>query len=68
MVKFQSVMWQGMLMSAGLPTTDTVIYHGFITGEGGIKMSKSIGNVISPSEIVRIRYRCFAIFSPARDF
>ncbi len=53
MVKFQSVMWQGMLMSAGLPTTDTVIYHGFITGEGGIKMSKSIGNVISPSEIVK---------------
>ncbi len=53
MVKFQSVMWQGMLLSAGLPTTDTVIYHGFITGEGGIKMSKSIGNVISPSEIVQ---------------
>ncbi len=53
MVKFQSVMWQGMLMSAGLPTTDTVVYHGFITGEGGIKMSKSIGNVISPGDIVR---------------
>ena len=53
MVKFQSVMWQGMLMSAGLPTTDTVVYHGFITGEGGIKMSKSIGNVINPGEIVK---------------
>ncbi len=53
MVKFQSVMWQGMLMSAGLPTTDTVVYHGFITGEGGVKMSKSIGNVINPSEIVK---------------
>lgn len=53
MVKFQSVMWQGMLMSAGMPTTDTVIYHGFITGEGGIKMSKSIGNVINPNEIVK---------------
>ncbi len=53
MVKFQSVMWQGMLMSAGLPTTDTVVYHGFITGEGGIKMSKSIGNVINPNEIVQ---------------
>lgn len=52
MVKFQSVMWQGMLMSAGLPTTDTIAYHGFITGEGGIKMSKSIGNVINPSDIV----------------
>ncbi len=53
MVKFQSVMWQGMLMSANLPTTDTVVYHGFITGEGGIKMSKSIGNVINPSDIVK---------------
>jgi methionyl-tRNA synthetase len=53
MVKFQSVMWQGMLMSAGLATTDRIIYHGFITGEGGIKMSKSIGNVINPSEIVK---------------
>ncbi len=52
MVKFQSVMWQGMLMSAGLPTTDTIVYHGFITGEGGIKMSKSLGNVINPSDIV----------------
>ncbi|OGI79191.1 methionine--tRNA ligase [Candidatus Nomurabacteria bacterium RIFCSPHIGHO2_12_FULL_37_29] len=53
MVKFQSVMWQGMLMSAGLPTTDTILYHGFITGEGGIKMSKSIGNVINPNDIVK---------------
>jgi len=53
MVKFQSVMWQGMLMSAGLPTTDTVAYHGFITGEGGIKMSKSVGNVINPNDIVK---------------
>ena len=52
MVKFQSVMWQGMLMSAGMPTTDTIVYHGFITGEGGIKMSKSIGNVINPADIV----------------
>ncbi len=53
MVKFQSVMWQGMLMSAGLPNTDTIVYHGFITGDGGIKMSKSIGNVISPNDIVK---------------
>ena len=52
MVKFQSVMWQGMLMSAGMPTTDTIVYHGFITGEGGIKMSKSIGNVVNPNDIV----------------
>ncbi len=53
MVKFQSVMWQGMLISAGMPTTDTIVYHGFITGEGGIKMSKSIGNVVNPNDIVK---------------
>lgn len=53
MVKFQSVMWQGMLLSAGMATTDTILYHGFITGEGGIKMSKSLGNVINPADIVQ---------------
>jgi len=50
-VRFQSVMWQAMLMSAGLKTTDTVLYHGFITS-GGQKMSKSLGNVIEPVAIV----------------
>jgi methionyl-tRNA synthetase len=53
MVKFQSVMWQGMLMSAGLPLTDQIVYHGFITGEGGVRMSKSLGNVINPTDVVR---------------
>lgn len=53
MVKFQSVMWQGMLMSAGMKNTDTVVYHGFVTGEGGIRMSKSLGNVINPSDVVK---------------
>jgi methionyl-tRNA synthetase len=49
-VRFQSIMWQGMLMSAGLKNTDKVIYHGFITS-GGQKMSKSLGNVIDPNSI-----------------
>ncbi len=73
MVKFQSVMWQGMLMSAGLANTDSIVYHGFITGEGGIKMSKSIGNVINPNEIVReygtdaLRYFLLREISPFED-
>ena len=50
-VRFQSLMWQAMLMSADLPVTDRVFYHGFITS-GGQKMSKSLGNVISPYELV----------------
>ncbi len=50
-VRFQSIIWQAMLMSAELPTTDTLYYHGFIN-TGGQKMSKSLGNVISPYEMV----------------
>lgn len=50
-VRFQSVMWQAMLKSAGLPPTHRVLYHGFITS-GGQKMSKSVGNVISPFELI----------------
>ena len=50
-VRFQSVMWQAMLKSAGVKATDLVVYHGFITS-GGQKMSKSLGNVISPYELI----------------
>lgn len=50
-VRFQSIMWQAMLKSAGLAATDRVFYHGFINS-GGHKMSKSLGNVISPYELV----------------
>ncbi len=50
-VRFQSIIWQAMLKSAGLPATDVVSYHGFINS-GGHKMSKSLGNVISPYELV----------------
>lgn len=49
----QSAMWQAMLMAADLPCSHQIIINGFITGEGGIKMSKSIGNVINPYDIVR---------------
>lgn len=51
-VRFQSVMWQAMLKSAGIKATDKVFYHGFITS-GGQKMSKSLGNVINPYELVK---------------
>jgi len=50
-IRFQSVMWQAMLKSAQLPATKSVVYHGFITS-GGQKMSKSLGNVISPAQLV----------------
>lgn len=50
-VRFQSIMWQAMLMSGGIKNTDKVVYHGFITS-GGQKMSKSLGNVIEPLALV----------------
>ncbi|MBP6857976.1 MAG: methionine--tRNA ligase [Candidatus Pacebacteria bacterium] len=49
----QSMMWQGMLLAANLPTTEHIIINGFINS-GGQKMSKSLGNVINPYDIVAI--------------
>lgn len=47
----QSAMWQAMLMSAGIPHSKQIFINGFIN-VGGKKMSKSLGNVIAPSEMV----------------
>lgn len=47
----QSAMWQAMLLSAQLPTSKQIFIHGFITAEGQ-KMSKSIGNVVNPYDVV----------------
>lgn len=48
----QSAMWQAMLMAAGLPNSKHIIIDGFITGADSQKMSKSAGNVISPTEVI----------------
>jgi methionyl-tRNA synthetase len=50
-IRFQSIIWQAMLKSAGVRAADTVFYHGFINS-GGHKMSKSLGNVIDPYALV----------------
>ena len=47
----QAAMWQAMLMAAGIPNSKQIVVNGFITS-GGQKMSKSLGNVISPVDIV----------------
>lgn len=47
----QTAMWQAMLMSAGLPNSKQVMVGGFILANG-VKMSKSLGNVINPEEYV----------------
>ncbi|PIZ94771.1 MAG: methionine--tRNA ligase, partial [Candidatus Magasanikbacteria bacterium CG_4_10_14_0_2_um_filter_41_10] len=47
----QTAMWQAMLLSAQLPPSKQIFIHGFITAEGQ-KMSKSIGNVVAPYDVV----------------
>ena len=51
-VRQQAAIWQAMLMSAGLRPSKQIIIHGFINIDGQ-KMSKSIGNVVGPTELVK---------------
>jgi methionyl-tRNA synthetase len=50
-VRFHTVYWPALLMSAGLPLPKQVFGHGFILARGGEKMSKSAGNVADPLEL-----------------
>lgn len=69
----QSAMWQAMLMAAELPNSRQIVIDGFITGEGGIKMSKSLGNVVNPVQIITeygvdaLRYYLLREVSPFED-
>jgi len=50
-LRFHTVYWPAFLMSAGLPLPKRVFAHGFLNIEGE-KMSKSLGNVMSPDALV----------------
>lgn len=60
-VRFHTVYWPAFLMSAGLPVPRCVFGHGFVLNRGE-KMSKSVGNVVDPVDMVglygvdRLRY------------
>jgi methionyl-tRNA synthetase len=45
-------MWQAMLMAAGLPNSYQIVINGFVTGAGGVKMSKTLGNIIDPKKLI----------------
>lgn len=49
--RFHCVIWPAMLMSAGLSLPEGVFGHGFVFLKGE-KMSKSLGNIVSPLDIV----------------
>lgn len=48
---FHSVIWPAMLMSAGIDLPNKLLVHGYLN-VGGKKMSKTLGNVIDPVELV----------------
>jgi methionyl-tRNA synthetase len=50
-LRFHAAVWPAMLIGLGLPLQKTLYVHGFVT-VAGKKMSKTLGNVIAPSEVV----------------
>jgi methionyl-tRNA synthetase len=51
-LKFHTVFWPAMLMAAELPVPEHVFVHGFLLGADGRKMSKSLGNVLDPTDVL----------------
>ncbi len=51
--RFHSIIWPAMLMSADLPLPVQIYAHGWLTINGQ-KISKSLGNAISPREFINI--------------
>ncbi len=72
MLRFHTGIWPGMLLSAGIKLPKKVIVHGFLTVNDQ-KMSKSLGNVINPLELVKvysadsIRYHLMRTFPFGED-
>lgn len=50
-LRFHAIIWPAMLLGLGLPLPKNIISHGMILANGQ-KMSKSIGNVVSPVEVL----------------
>jgi len=66
------VIWPSLLLSLELPLPKNVFVHGYITSNGE-KMSKSLGNVIDPFELIKkygvdpVRYFLLREFSSTED-
>ena len=71
-LRFHALYWPAMLLSAGLPLPKSIFVHGHITVEGQ-KMSKTLGNVIDPVELVKkygadaVRYYLLREIPPTDD-
>ncbi|MGB9763177.1 MAG: methionine--tRNA ligase [Minisyncoccia bacterium] len=70
--RFHAVYWPAMLLSARLSLPKTIFIHGYLTVEGE-KMSKSLGNVIDPFDLINkygsevVRYFFIREFSATDD-
>jgi methionyl-tRNA synthetase len=51
-LRFHTIYWPIMLMALDLPLPKQVFGHGWLLFDGGVKMSKSIGNVVDPVVLV----------------
>ncbi len=51
-LRFHAAIWPGILMGLGLPLPKSLYVHGYVTIEKG-KMSKTLGNVVSPDEVIK---------------
>lgn len=50
-LRFHAIYWPAILMSAGMPLPKMVFGHGFLTKDG-MKMGKTLGNIINPIDLV----------------
>lgn len=50
-LRFHAIIWPAMLLGLGLPLPLTLVSHGMVLSDGQ-KMSKSIGNVVDPMEVL----------------
>jgi methionyl-tRNA synthetase len=71
-LKFHAVIWPAMLIAAGLEPPRGMVIHGFLL-MGEKKMSKSLGNVLDPNEVIdrfgadALRFYCFREVSFGQD-
>ncbi len=53
-LKTHAVYWPIMLKALGIDVPKHLIVHDFWLGQGGVKMSKSLGNVVDPYEVMEL--------------
>ena len=51
-VWFHTVIWPSILRACELPLPQTVYVHGMVLGADGQKMSKTLGNVVDPQDVI----------------